>query len=70
MEVGEKKFSVAKVREKYPKAYTSWSKEEDVDLAARFNGGEQPKAIAKAFGRQPGAIRARLLKLGLIEVEI
>ncbi len=63
----EKKFSVAKMREKFPNAYRSWSKEEDVKLQERFLSQESQKNIAAEFGRQPGAIRARLIKLGLIE---
>jgi ATP-dependent DNA helicase PIF1 len=57
------------IREKHPNAYRSWSKEEDDDLRERFLGGEQGKELAAVFGRKPGAIRARLIKLGLIEEE-
>ncbi|TSC69155.1 MAG: ATPase AAA, partial [Parcubacteria group bacterium Gr01-1014_56] len=55
------------IRGKHPNAYRSWSKEEDENLKERFLSGEVQKNIAKEFGRQPGAIRARLIKLGLIE---
>ncbi len=58
-----------KLREKYPNAYRPWSKEEDEDLKERFLGGEDQKSLTQAFGRQSGSIRARLIKLGLIEEE-
>ena len=62
-----KKFSVETVRQKYPNAYRPWSKEDDVLLTEQFTAGESRKKIAEAFGRQQGAIRARLVKLRLIE---
>ena len=55
------------IRGKHPNAYRSWSKEEDENLKERFLSQESQKSIAKEFGRQPGAIRARLIKLGLLE---
>jgi ATP-dependent exoDNAse (exonuclease V) alpha subunit len=55
------------IRAKHPNAYRSWSKEEDSNLKERFLSQESQKSIAKEFGRQRGAIRARLIKLGLIE---
>ena len=63
----KKSFSVNSIREKHKNAYRPWSKEEDTDVTARFEKGQKTKVIAEALGRQPGAIRARLLKLGLIE---
>lgn len=56
------------LRTKHPNAYRSWDKEEDENLKERFLSGEAQKDIAKEFGRQPGAIRARLIRLGLIEI--
>jgi hypothetical protein len=56
----------AKIRETYPNAYRPWSKEEDADLIHRFNSDEKQSYIAQKLGRQPGAIHARLVKLGLI----
>ena len=55
------------VRLKYPNAYRPWSKEDDEEVARRYEAGEKTKVIAEAFKRKPGAIRARLKKLGLIE---
>ncbi len=54
------------IRQKYPKAYTAWSKDEDADLARRHEAGENTKAIAQALERKPSAIRSRLMKLGLV----
>ncbi len=64
--VGAKKsFSVDTIREKHKNAYRPWSTEEDVEVTHRFGNGEKVKGIAEVLGRQPGAIRARLIKLGL-----
>lgn len=59
----KKNYRVEKVRRRYPRAYEPWSAEEDERLwAAR---GQSVPEIARAFQRQPGAIRSRLKKLGL-----
>lgn len=57
------------LREKYPSAYTPWSDEDDMLLRESFLSETSPKKLSDIFGRQPGAIRARLLKLGLIDEE-
>ena len=62
----EKKSAYAEIREKFPNAYRSWSKEEDVELTFRFNNDEKQSYIAEKLGRKPGAIHMRLVKLGLI----
>lgn len=64
----EKKSKLEAIREKHQNAYRSWDKAQDDELTRRYEDGERPSAIAKAFGRKPGAIRARLEKLGLIEL--
>jgi ATP-dependent DNA helicase PIF1 len=65
----KKKSKLEEIREKHPNAYRSWSKEEDEELKERFLSGEDQKSLVATFGRKPGAIRARLIKLGLIEEE-
>ena len=55
------------LRQKHPNAYRPWGKEEDEKLKERFLSGEAQGDLAKEFGRQKGSIRARLIKLGLIE---
>jgi ATP-dependent DNA helicase PIF1 len=58
---------LAKQRQKYPNAYEPWEEEDDIRLRALFEDDGKISAIARSFGRQPGAIRSRLKKLGLIE---
>ncbi len=65
--VVETKSKLETMRETHQNAYRKWSKDEEGDLIRRFEGGEKQSAIAKALGRKPGAIRSRLIKLGLIE---
>jgi hypothetical protein len=54
------------MRATHAKAYAPWTMAEDLDLGRRHAAGETIDAIAVAFGRKPGAIRARLKKLALI----
>ena len=55
------------VRRQYPRAYRKWEEEEDVRLAREYDQSKSQAidTLAKVFGRQPGAIRSRLRKLGL-----
>jgi ATP-dependent exoDNAse (exonuclease V) alpha subunit len=55
------------LRQKHPNAYRPWSGEEDERLKELFLSGSPQKDLSGIFGRQPGSIRARLIKLGLIE---
>ncbi len=64
---GEAGDGFAKIRETYPNAYRSWSEQEDEKLKELFNDGNPVDDLAKTFGRKNGAIKARLIKLGLIE---
>lgn len=48
------------------KAYKPWTEEEEARLTAAHQRGDSIRAIAEAHERQPGAIRSRLVKLGLI----
>ncbi len=56
-----------KIRQKYPRAYIKWSREEDEKLKDEYASGQQIGELAKKFQRQSSAIRSRLQKLGLIE---
>ena len=58
---------LAKLREKHPNAYMPWSESQDQELKDLFERGLAGSAISKTLGRKPGAIRSRLIKLGLIE---
>lgn len=58
-------YSVEKLRLKYPNAYRSWRADEDKSLTAYHKEGKKMREVAVLMGRQPGAIYARLTKLGL-----
>lgn len=62
-----KTYSVEKIRQEYPKAYTKWTREEEVTLREGFLRGVSVKELSAILGRQPGAIRSRLQKLGLLK---
>ncbi|MEG3896612.1 MULTISPECIES: hypothetical protein [unclassified Microcoleus] len=62
-----KTYDVEKVRQKYPRAYVKWSREEDEKLKNEYASGQQIGELVKRFQRQPSAIRSRLRKLGLRE---
>ena len=65
--LGEGGSRLETIRKKHPNAYRPWSEEEDGRLRELFETGEKVKAMAEVLGRQPGAIRARLVKLELVE---
>ncbi|OGD23982.1 hypothetical protein A2Z10_03665 [Candidatus Azambacteria bacterium RBG_16_47_10] len=56
-----------KLREKYPNAYRPWDKVQDEKLQELFAEGVSTADLVKTFGRKGGAIRSRLVKLGLVE---
>jgi hypothetical protein len=60
-----KTFSVELVRTKNGEAVKPWTPEQDEKLTAFFNNNTSDSEIIKHFGRNAGAIRARLRKLGL-----
>lgn len=62
-----KTYSVEKIREKHSNAYQPWSKEEDAKLTELFNEDTHIRVIAEKLGRQSGAIRSRVIKIGLEE---
>ncbi len=55
-----------KIREKYPNAYRPWDKTQDEKLRELFTKNLSVSDLARTFGRKSGAIRSRLVKLGLI----
>jgi DNA helicase-4 len=63
--VKRKAYTVEAVRAKYPKAYVKWDPTEDEALTTEFRENLDIKSIAERHGRQPGAIRSRLQRLGL-----
>jgi F-box protein, helicase, 18 len=60
-----KTFSVELLRTKNGEAYKPWTPEQDEKLIQLFNNNTSDTEIIKQFGRNAGAIRARLRKLGL-----
>jgi hypothetical protein len=46
----------------------AWDPDEEEQLVREFEGGEPLAAIARAHGRTLGAIKSRLIRLGMIEV--
>ena len=68
-----KKFSVgsvewrADVKTRHPTAYTAWTPNEDDQVRAEFTRGDTIPSMARKQQRQPGGIRSRLVKLGLID---
>lgn len=65
VELAAKAYDVAVIRQKYSQAYAPWSETDDEHLRARYLDGATRDELIGEFGRQPGAIRSRLRKLGL-----
>lgn len=59
--------SLDKLRQQYPRAYVEWTDREDNSLAEMFKKGAKIDDIARQHQRQPGAVRIRLRRLGLIK---
>ena len=53
--------------EHFEKAGSPWTNEEDASLIKSFNDGEKIKELSVSHRRTNGAIRSRLVKLGLID---
>ena len=60
-----KAYEVEEIRQKYPKAYMKWTKEEEDALRNYYLQGKTIDELASIFQRKPSAIRSRLQKLGL-----
>lgn len=54
------------IHQKHPRAYSPWEPDEDEALRRLFTSGKKVKEISDLLYRQPGAIKSRLDKLGLI----
>jgi hypothetical protein len=63
-------YDVARIRERHPNAYARWAPEDDERLARLFGEGLTVDLLAAEFGRNYGAIRSRLNKLGLLDTWI
>lgn len=58
-------FSVELVRTKHGETSKPWTSQQDEKLTEMFNNNSSDSEIIKHFGRNAGAIRSRLRKLGL-----
>jgi hypothetical protein len=56
-----------KIRRTHGQAYMPWTKEDDSRLESLIVEGKKVAELARLFGRQAGAIRARIKKLDLEE---
>ncbi|MBP9018147.1 MAG: hypothetical protein KBG17_10455 [Paludibacteraceae bacterium] len=65
--IEKKTYSIIEKRKTYPNAYAKWSTDDDIKLSNAFRQGVSQNELAKIFQRNLGAIRCRLIKLGLIE---
>jgi hypothetical protein len=54
------------IRKNHPNAYRPWSVHEDERLRSELAKGTAVNVIAKADGRQIGAIRSRIVKLSIV----
>ena len=50
-----------------PRAYGRWSAAEDAELAQLLAGGESVEGVAARLRRRPDAVRARMIRLNLVE---
>lgn len=55
-----------KIRERHPNAYMPWDHAQDEQLRELFGKGSTVTGLAQTFNRTRGAIRSRLVKLGLV----
>ena len=56
-----------KIRTKHKNAYKRWTGEEEIKVKGLYEDGKSVKEIAELSDRQVGGIKARLIKMGLIE---
>lgn len=64
-----KASSLDQLRQQYRNAYRKWTPAEEQRLIQLFQAGKSIQKIAQILGRQSGAIRARLQKLGWLNEE-
>ena len=62
-------YSVIEIREKHKNAYKNWTEEEERVLVDGYSSGKKMDELAIILGRKIGGIRARLMKLGLVELD-
>ena len=57
----------AEIRKKHPNAYMAWDSNQDSKLSRLYAKGTSVSDLAREFGRKTGAIKSRLVKLGILE---
>jgi hypothetical protein len=55
------------IKTAHPRAYEEWTPSEEAKLIELFKNRTPIRSIADALDRQPGGIRARLIRLKLLE---
>jgi hypothetical protein len=55
------------IRQTYPRAYQPWAPADDLLLEEQYREGAEIDELAQSLGRQPSAIRSRLVKLEILE---
>lgn len=63
--VADKAYDVTSIRRKLPNAYDRWFEKDDAELRYLHEQGMSVSDLSKRFGRGQGAIRSRLVKIGL-----
>lgn len=63
----QKTYNVTEIQKTHARAYKLWSQSEDERLKQRYKQGITINNLAVEFHRQPGGVRSRLKKLGLIQ---
>lgn len=58
---------MAEIKRRHPRAYEKWDESEEETVRSLFAAKTPVREIAAQLQRQPGAIRARLLRLGVFE---
>lgn len=56
--------AIDKARIKHPRAYEPWTPKEETKVLTLARSGQTMNAIAATLGRQPSAIKSRLIRLG------
>jgi len=51
------------VRRRHPNAYAPWTADEEARLIERYQAGVSIGDMAQEFGRRPGALNSRLLRI-------
>ncbi len=63
---GTRIVNISKVREEFPRAFMPWKADEEARLVEQFKRGGRISDLSRSHQRNPGAIRSRLIRLGLI----